>query len=332
MRALFVTSETNDVDSLVQAWDCWQPDKSEWVTFHHMGENNDDEIMATAQRLKPDIIFYIGANEGIGIPSDETLVALRKIAPSVNLCCDAADWPWHEPLKRYKKIDAFDLQVALDGNHTAPVDFVTVTPVDPAPFAEVVPRTIHCGFSGGVAPQNCFVFQHRTNPRPTNALPAWTKPSRQRKTRLAMSPAIRDQVIWDTGDVITVRERRLTGAYKEHADFMLSCHMIINVSATGSGDAYHIKGRVMETGWAGCALLELQGSPIAEWLPPGSYFLYKDAPDAQQLIESLTPERAAKSAAILSRHVRENYHPRQIYGEILERAGLVDHSIAIPTT
>ena len=64
MRALFVTSSTNDVDSLVRAWDCWQPGKSIRVMFPHMGEPRDEEILATAREMRPDIIFYIGANEG----------------------------------------------------------------------------------------------------------------------------------------------------------------------------------------------------------------------------------------------------------------------------
>ncbi|KKL94735.1 hypothetical protein LCGC14_1861670, partial [marine sediment metagenome] len=111
MRALFVTSATSDVDSLVRAWDCWQPDKSTRVKFPHMGEPRDEEILAVAREMSPEVIFYIGANEGSGIPIVKTFLALRDLAPLINLCCDAADWPWHEPLNRYKKAGCFDLQV-----------------------------------------------------------------------------------------------------------------------------------------------------------------------------------------------------------------------------
>lgn len=340
MRALFVTSETSDVDSLVRAWDCWQPNKSTRVKFPHMGEPRDEEILAVAREMLPDIIFYIGANEGSGIPTVKTFLALRDLAPLINLCCDAADWPWHEPLNHYKEAGCFDLQVALDGNHDAPVDLVTVTPVDPAPYSQSMPRAIRCGFSGGVSPENQSVFKTSfsrypprslTKARPANALPAWSPSHKKRVSVPSMSRVIRDQVVWNTKGLIVVRERKSTAPYSEHVAFLLSCQMVVNVSISGSGDAHQIKGRVLEAGWAGCALLETEGSPIATWMPQGSYFIYHDADHAQSLIESLTDEQITKSAVILSQYVRSHYHPRQIYGEILKRAGLVDNTVAIPT-
>lgn len=330
MKALFVTSSTSDVDSLVSAWDCWQPDKSVRVKFRHMGESQDNEILETARAMSPDIIFYIGANEGTGIPTVETFFALQALAPLVNLCCDAGDWPWHEPLKRYKEEGCFNLQVTLDGNREAPVDLVTVTPVDPAPYAQFIQRTIRCGFSGGVAPKERSVYKtsfarhppsQLTKKRPANALPAWSPSHKKRMNVPSVGRAIRDQVIWNTGDVITVRRRTAMAPYSEHVAFLLSCQIIVNISASGTGDAHQIKGRVLETGWAGCALLESEGSPIAEWLPEGSYFLYHDTDHVKSLIDNLTDDEISRSANLLSQYVREHYHPRQIYGEILKYVG-----------
>lgn len=342
MRALFVTSSTSDVDSLVRAWDCWQPDKSVRVMFPHMGQSKDDEILEVAREMSPDVIFYIGANEGSGIPVVETFLALRDLAPLINLCCDAGDWPWHNPLRHYEEAGCFDLQVALDGSRDAPVDLATVTPVDPSPYAQSGPRTVRCGFSGGVAPRDRIVpaevrIPNRRPPRvfkkrPANVLPAWPSPSKKVRIITAEPQTARDHVIWNLGDAeecVTVRRRSLISLYSDHAAFMLSCQLIINFSATGTGTMHHIKGRVLEAGWAGCALLESKGSPIAKWLPEGSYFIFCDVDHARSLIDRLTDEEIMASAALLSRHVRENYHPRQIYGEILERAGLVDHSVKI---
>lgn len=345
MRALFVTSSTSDVDSLVRAWDCWQPDKSSRVTFHHMGTPNDDKILATARLMSPEIIFYIGACEAPGIPSIETFLALRDLAPLINLCCDAGDPPWHKPLRRYREVRCFDLHVGLDGCLDAPVDLVTVTPVDPFSYTQSVPRTIHCGFSGGLSSRDRLTFKtdfpNRAPPkitkaRPANALPAWSPINKKR----VMVPATglpyteRDGLLWNLEDkegLITIQRRTSERSYSEHSKFMLSCQIIFNTSRSGTGYVHQIKGRVLEAAWAGCALLETEGSPIATWMPQGSYFTYKDADDATHLIESLTTEQIAESASMLNEYVRKNYHPRQIYGEILERAG-VDHSIAIPPT
>ncbi len=337
MRALFVTSRTSDVDSLVRAWDCCQSDKSTRVMFSHMGEPRDYEILATAKKISPDIIFYIGANEGSGIPAVETFLALRKLAPLINLCCDAGDPPWHKPIRHYKAKGCFDLHVTLDGCQTAPVDLVTVTPVDPSPYTRSRPRTVRCGFSGGVSSKERKIFRvsfpNRSVPkvvkaRPINALPAWEPLYKKRPPSIAEDPepiTVRDEVLWDlesAEDIITVRRRTPISLYSEHAAFLLSCQMIINTSASGSGAVHQIKGRVLEAGWAGCALLESVGSPIADWLPENSYFLYSDVSHVKRLLESLTTEQITESAAVLSQYVRENYHPRQIYGEILDLCGL----------
>lgn len=331
MRALFVTSATTDVDSLVRAWDCWQPDKSVRVAFHHMGQPKDDEILAVARDVAPEIIFYIGACHAPGIPSVDTLLTLRQMAPSVNLCCDAGDWPWHEYLNLYEEAGCFDLQVTLDGCRSAPVDLVTVTPVDPLPYERAIPRTIRCGFSGGLSSKTRAVFSSsfpnrrpakRTKFRPPSALPAWT-PQHKKFHEEPVNPQMsRDRIIWnleDMQDVITVRRRTPSGSYFDHAEFLMSCRMVVNTSGSGTGRMHQIKGRVLEAGWAGCALLESEGSPIADWMPEGSYFIYRSAEDAKRLIETLRDDQIAESAAELSAHVKTHYHPRQIYGEMLER-------------
>ncbi len=323
MKALFVTSATTDVDSLVRAWDCWQDVQSERVMFPHMGSPMNNEILTRARKISPDIIFYIGGAQGDGNPDVRTLCRLRELAPSINLCCDAGDEPWHPLLRRYRAADCFDLQVTLDGIHTAPVDLVTITPVDPRPWERSKVkwskwhRPVRCGFSGGAS--SAIVPPHR---RTRDAFKKRFQP-----------PITRERVIHrlEAHNLIVVKRRVKGRSYSEHAGFVMSCQMILNTSASGSGNVHQIKGRVLESGWAGCALLEPEASPISKWMPEGSYFSYRDVNHAEELINNLTDEQIKASANLLNQYVQANYHPRQIYGEILERAG-VDYSVTIPTT
>ena len=316
MKALFVTSATTDVDSLVRAWACWN-EKPERVAYPHMEAPIYPEILRRAREISPDVIFYIGGAQGDGNPDVKTLLALRDLAPSINLCCDAGDEPWHPLLNDYRQAGCFDLQVSLDGIKDAPVDLVTITPVDPRPWNRDSIRSVRCGFSGGAS----------------TAITPRTRRTRDAFKVRFQPPVSRERVIhWlEANDLVTVGRRVKGRTYSDHVDFVMACQLILNTSASGSGQAHQIKGRVLETGWAGCALLESQASPIGEWLPEGSYFKYRDVGHAEHLIMSLTDERIARSADLLSRYVRENYHPRQIYGEILERAG-VDHPIENPAT
>jgi hypothetical protein len=103
--------------------------------------------------------------------------------------------------------------------------------------------------------------------------------------------------------------------------------MMLNISYTGSQLTHHIKGRVLESGWAGCALLESAGSPIAEWFPEDCYFTWRDAKEAAAIIRDATDEEIAHRAERLAKEVRARYSAKLIYGEILRRIGLQDASI-----
>ena len=240
--------------------------------------------------MKPDVIFYIGANQAPGNPRSETLRALRKIAPTVLLCSDAADTPWHPVLRQYRKLECFDLLVALDGSRTQYVGMAVLTPVSPEMFSGVdEPRDIRCGFSGTVGRWNA-------RSETINAL-EWF------------------------GD-LTVRRRETVDGYDDHARFMRRCRMILNLSYTGSQLSHHIKGRVIEAGLSGCALLESAGSPIADWFPEGCWFTFRDPPEAAAMIRDLSDAEIEKAASALSGFVREHYMPKHIYGSILEKLGL----------
>ena len=296
MRSLFITTKTSDCDNHVKAWKSVYGETAH-RTFDHMGLRNDWMFLDWAREIEPDVIFYIGANQAPGNPKPDTLRALRAFAPMVLLCSDAADTPWHPVLNQYRKQGCFDLLVSIDGSRTPYVDLATLTPIAPEPFTRSdVPRDICCGFSGTVGRWN---IRSET----INALE------------------------WLGG--LTVREREPQDGYNEHAAFMRRCKMILNTSWTGSGQSHHIKGRVLEAGWAGCALLEYAESPIAEWFPSDCYFIWRDAKEAATIIKDASDEEISHRAERLAHEVRTRYSAKSIYEEILKR---INVHIAQPVT
>lgn len=287
MKALFLTTQTVDCQNHVRAWDSFAPRPAVHTTFNPSGIRNDWQLVETARRVRPDVIFYIGACKAPANPRIDTFRALREIAPTINMVSDAADRPWHPVLVWYRAEECFDLQVAIDGARDAPVDLATLTPVDPRPFAGRAPRTIRCGFSGGF---------------------------RRRDYRGGILAPLEDE------GLLVVRRRVMS--YEDHAEFLMHCELVINTPFTGSGHAMHVKGRVVEAGWAGCGLLEMVGSPAWAWLPQEGILTYQDADHARRLIEGLSEREIERAACALSARVCDYYTPAKIYGAMLERIGL----------
>lgn len=286
MKALFLTTKTADCINHVSAWES-AFGIAEHVTFDHEGLRNDHLLINAALTIKPDVIFYIGATRGRGNPRAETYHELRRISTFINICSDAADRPWHPVLDGYKRLECFDLQVAIDGPADAPVDFVTLTPVDPRPFDIDVVKDIRFGFSGSVGKWN---------------------------GRSEIVKALE----WFSG--LIVRHRQIGDNYRDHAGFLRRCRILLNVSLTGSGARHHIKGRVLEAGWAGCALLESEGSPIGNWFPSDCYLTYREPREAAEIVRDIDDVTIERVARRLSEEVRSRYHPKIIYTEMLRRA------------
>ena len=285
MKAVFLTTKTGDCINHVSAWESVFGPAAQ-VTFNHEGIRNDHLLLDATRAEKPDVIFYIGAMKGLGNPRPETYQELRKIAPMVNFCSDSADRPWHPVLATYARMSCFDLQVGIDGPTDAPVDLATLTPVDPRHFDLEVTKDIRFGFSGSVG---------RWNGR----------------SEIIMA------LEWFGGLTVQHREGY---TYKDHALFMRRCRVVINVSATGSGQRNHIKGRVLEAGWAGCALLESEGSPIGNWFPEDCYLIYRNPKEAADMARDMDDATIDRYAKRLSEEIRARYHPKMIYMEILKRA------------
>jgi len=301
LKAFFVTVRVNDAGNLIDAWARGAGFEFENIDFILRGSPNDDEILDKAVKSRPDVIFYVGAAAGEGLPSIETLQKLRRMAPSVNLCWDASDPPWHPLLKDYRDNECFDLQVGLDGNHDAPVDMATLTPVNPGAYdGPDRERTIRCGFTGNI-------------------------PSRERMELIRALHGTEEQrasVIHPLGDLVTIRQRELTSPYSDYVDFLKTCQLAINTSMTGSGATHHVKGRVVEIPLAGAALLEMADAPTNHWLPESSFFTYRDIDEAAHLIKTLELSDIQKRADKARNYVKSRYHPSMIYGAILSRLGL----------
>ena len=300
LYALFVTTATSEPTVNVHAWQ-QSMGPARHVTFDINGPNNDIAILAAAEEYDPDVIFYTGGESGAGLPTDDTLRALRKFAPSVILQGDMGDPPWWPMLEHYRATDCFDLFVGMDGVKDAPIDHATLTPVDMEPWNQK-PRkkSIHCGFAGNHVSRDRYeTLRH-----------------------LYGTEDPRSAVLHQLGDLVQLREREMQGQYMNYAAFLRRCRLSINTSWAGSGLAHHVKGRVIESAFAGCGLLEMRDSPTKEWFPEDSFFTYGSVEEARDIILTASWEEIERRAALMTAHARAHYTPKHIYGGIVERLGL----------
>jgi len=287
IHALFYTTQTNECINHIMAWDMLGT--SEHITYNHHNIRNDFILPMSIERYRPDVVFYIGAAFGNGVPKFEALRQANSMVPMINLCSDAADKPWHEIMRRYRREECFSLQVAIDGAKESPADIATITPVNTFLFAGPNRKTIRCGFSGTVGKYN----------------------SRSE---------IVNSLEWFGG--LTVRKRSVDDGYQDHIKFLKSSEMLLNTSFNGSNSGHHMKGRVIEAGLAGCCLLEHVDSPFPDWFPEDCRIPYSHPKEVAEIIADMDKETIAATARNLNRVVLEKYKPSDIYGEILENVGI----------
>jgi hypothetical protein len=300
LKALFVTTRTSEPIENVRAW-AHTTGPAEHVTFDINGPNNDEAILCKAKKSKPDLIFYTGGTDGKGLPTDDTLRALRKLAPTVMLQGDFGDPPFHPVIAHYRQAECFDLFVAMDGVKSAPVDHVTLTPFDPVRFGPPPrSRSIHCGFAGN----------HVRKERHEEVL----------RTFKTFDP--RSAILHAVGDLVRLREREIAGDYADYIAFFQKCRLVLNTSFAGSGTAHHVKGRVLEAGFSGAAILEQNESPLADWFPSDTFYSYGSPLEAQQIILSLPYREIEKTAIRFRSYAMKNYTGQKIYRGILEKLGL----------
>jgi hypothetical protein len=106
------------------------------ICIHWLGNNGfpvDRGMLNEADRFNPNIIIYTGENGGYLVPSIGTLIALKKMAPTVFMCHDASDVTWTRFLNDYHAYDVFSVIVNIDGSNDwpkGPNDITALTPHD----------------------------------------------------------------------------------------------------------------------------------------------------------------------------------------------------------
>ena len=288
MKALFITTEPNDVTNVIKAWDCWNDIPSERVTFNHLKPIDEKGLVIAAKESSPDVIFYIGAGAGCYTPDIQILRAFRNIAPSISMCFDAVEISWHGLLESYKKNECFDLQVSIDGTRAPGIDLVTLAPVVATEFEGDDPeRDIRCGLSGNLG--------------------------RGMRFQLVV-PLIEKELL-------AFRVRDVVGdSYEDHINFMRRCEVIFNTSFSGSGKHHHVKQRVSEAAFAGCSLLDMAAAPTRNWYPKEYFYVYKGKNEAKKIIEDFDLKEVREKGNALRAYAKLHYHPKKIYEEMLNGA------------
>ena len=309
MKGFFVTSATNETFKYGESFVAVPG--NELVTAKYTnrvgkpGQGTtgmaDEAILQAAKECAPEIIVYIGSRWGdlLSIPA---LKALRKIAPTVHICSDAADQPWWDLLVEYDKAGAFDLQVAIDGNKNWPLhetQLTSLTPFDPArypdPMIAHAARPILFGYSGNLGGKGSV-----------------------RKDMMDGMRALGLQI----------RERDVTpgvDTYKGFIEFVVQCRFIANFPHTGTQKYMHVKGRVVETGLAGAVLVEQRGAPTQDWFEPGvDYLEYGSAKEARQIVDHFAsrPDESHAMAERMRTKVLRDHGPAQFWSRITDRVGI----------
>lgn len=299
MKVAFLSSSTNETTKYAQGLGKLPGVALELLRYDVEG-SNDDSIFQRTKEAQPDLIVYVGSRWGAQL-STHALARLNfEVAPTVHFCSDAADPPWWDLLRTYHAAGAFALQVAIDGNHQWPLaasQMTALTPVDPIYFRASnghAGREHACGYAGNPGAEG--------------------SPRRAIVSDLAMLHAIR----------VRLRDAEAE-SYQGYCDFLLNSRMSLNVSLTGTGAAQHVKGRVVESGLAGCLLLEPAGSPAAEWFTPGvDYLEYRSGQEAYDIIKAHEDRREETQAfgERLRAKVLAEHTPERFWSRIFDRVGV----------
>src|SRR3990167_9808604 len=316
MKALFVITRTNEMHKHMDSFTCldgnevshymytFERKRPGWAT----GEELDKQVYEAVGIYRPDFMVYVGTCGG-NIPSPQVFRKIRhELCPTVHFCSDAADPPWWPLFNEYEENHSFNVQVALDGPVEWPLrktGISALTPLDPAvfhpkPYDE---RTVEFGFAGD--PGGIAIVEGKPVGRALLSEPMLKNGLKVRE---------RDR---RTGDLEIGRK-----TYQEAADFLCDTKITPNFPGTGSWTRMHVKGRVVEAGWARTALLEKIGSPAASWFEAGADFLEWTSPDeclkfVRELREN--PEKGQYLGARLHDKVSQNHNPLKFWNRIFSR-------------
>lgn len=299
MKALFLTTHTADCENKWRSL-CCLGHAVQVIQYDDRPHDRHLELIEEARLVQPDIIVYLGAIEkyhGRPVPSTDVLRWLNDVAPMVHLCGDASDEPWWDLLREYCRLGCFAVQVSIDGSPNTPIagfpnGMIRLTPVDPGAFPAVA--------------------------WPARSLPAGMAGGRGHGERAALI-----QALWGSG--AGLGWRLPGGDYADMAEFLTRCKVVVNCPMNGTGNGDHVKGRVVEAGWAGACLLERSNPVTSRWFRAGvDYLVYEDAEDAvRQLVWAREHDEEVESMANRFRaRVEESHHPKRFWSDVFAKAGV----------
>ncbi len=298
MKILVISTSTNETTKYAEGLKRFG--SVDLLTYDQLGYS-ESLMLAKAKEHAPDFVAYIGQRWG-QTPSIAVLSKINaSVAPMVHICSDAADPPWWDLLQEYHYAGCFSLQVAIDGSRKWPLSdsqMTALTPVDPNDFPQLVAHTerpVVCGYAGN----------------------AGSGPGSRRTALLG-------QLLESKSIDLKIRSN-LPYTYSAYCDYLARCRMSLNIAYSGTENAMQVKGRVVESGLAGCCLLEPAGSPTSDWFRPGvEYLTYTDSVDARRIINMLGSDPGATKlcgdrlrARVLAEHTPEHFWRR-----IFDRIGL----------
>ena len=309
MKALFVTTKTNDMPNYVESFSCLG-NEVEQYTFDHMagtepsGETLDAEIYSKAKAYSPDLLVYIGACQ-CKTPSPQIFARLKAEGiPTVHLCPDAESESWWPELLEFNRHDSFTVQVGMDGGAEWPLKgkgLAMLMAFDPARYPEPPKghalRNYVFGFAGNAGGMSRLSDGRVVGRRAYTAA--------MQKFGLKVKP-----------------RNEVPDSYQEVADFNSECRMIPNFGETGSYDRMHVKWRVIEAGMGASMLLEPAGSPTSNWFEPNvDYLEWTSILHLEKLVKRLRnrPDETQGFGDRLRAKVQANHLPKKFWATVLGR-------------
>src|SRR5258708_31830003 len=281
----------------------------------------DAELLTLAAGLKPDVILYISAWEGLFVLDNQTLGEMNAIAPLVHMCFDASDPPWHPQMKTFEELGIFALTLNIDGGHEWPGGrdwqagyikaggrgmhdwkiangLTLLTPLDPRAFDGVQApfnvRLFSVGYAGNAG--------------------GWIRNALVQRLQHELKGLF----------AFKQRDDNL-GSYNHYCTFLRHCRVSISVPFTGSNATYHVKGRVLESGYAGACLLEWKNDATRAWFTPRFDFEeYESVEECCEMAQWLAghPKRCEEIAANLHRRVTTEHSPEAFWLAVFSKLGL----------
>lgn len=289
----------------------WYPaiyhyDEGKEAQHHYPGEV-DFRIRRFVTEFTPDCVFYAGPAEGNCRPMTETFLWIKERAKLIAFICDGGCPGWHPAIKEYAEKNAFDLMVNGDANPDwpkRPQDFTTHGLIAPHYYRRPV--------------------RWEQRPIKFGAIIGLGSARRQKETYWLTANA---------GLELGLRSEKW-GDYQAYADFMCKTKITVNYpEGGGEGKIFQLKYRVMEAGWAGCALFERENPITRSYLDPeNDYFEYQEVEDLKAKLDSIPDAEFKRRAENLHYKVTTKLRPEPVWQKMLTTVGFETQLSELPYT